>query len=81
MRRRFVNDNQKETNEETLDFTRPDYIFKPQGNHLYRQAGYYLVCKSCEIQHAVWIGSHKIMVGTDEKGQPILKTRKELNMM
>jgi len=35
---------------------------------------------SCEIQHAVWIGTEKMMMGIDKKGQPILKTRKELGM-
>ncbi len=63
---------------ETLDFTKPDFIFQPNGHHDWRQKGPYLVCKSCELEHAVWIGTEKLMVGIDEKGQAILKTRKEL---
>lgn len=65
-------------NEETIDFTKPDFIFLPKGNHTYRQQGYYLVCKSCEITHAIWIGSEKIMVGIDEENKPIIKKRKEI---
>jgi hypothetical protein len=65
---------------EELNFEKPDYIFQPNGFHLYRQEGYYLVCRGCELVHAVYIGSEKIMVGQDEKGQPIIKSRKELGM-
>ncbi len=78
-------ENQQENQEndevsEVLDFNRPSYSFVPQGSHDWRQQGYYLVCKSCEIQHATWIGEKKVMVGLDEKGMPILKKRKELGM-
>jgi len=64
---------EKET--EVLDFTKPTYTFKPNEVHDWRQQGPYVVCKSCELQHAVWIGMDKIMVGINEKGQPILKKR------
>jgi hypothetical protein len=60
---------------EVLDFNNPSFKFVPEGRHTYRQQGGYLVCISCEIQHAVWIGMDKIMVGEDEKGNPILKKR------
>lgn len=53
----------------------PSFVFSPPGKHTYRQQGPYLVCKSCEVQHAVYIGMEKIMVGEDEEGKPILKTR------
>lgn len=66
---------------EELDFNKPDYIFKPEGNHDWRQQGYYIVCKSCELQHASFIGSEKILVGHDEKGNPILKKRKEIGLI
>ncbi len=71
------NEETRENKEETevLDFTKPDYIFLPPGHHTFRQQGYYLVCKSCEISHAVWIGADKIMVGENKKGQPIIKKR------
>ena len=71
-------DNEKETEE--LDFNKPTFSFKPNGHHSYRQVGYYLVCKSCEVQHAVWIGPDKILVGFDKEDKAILKTRRELNM-
>lgn len=58
---------------EILDFTRPDYTFVPSGNHEWRQRGPYLVCKSCEIEHGVWIGMKKQLVGISEDGKPILK--------
>jgi hypothetical protein len=66
--------------QETLDFSKPAFSFIPPGNHSYRQQGSYLVCKSCEVQHATWIGIDKIMVGVDEKGQPIIKKRKDIGM-
>ena len=71
---------EEEPIQENIDFNKPDYKYTPPPNHEWRQKGYYLVCYSCEIQHAVWIGPDKIMVGINEKGSPILKTRKELNM-
>lgn len=58
---------------EELDFTNPTYSFIPKGSHEWRQRGPYLVCKSCELEHAVWIGIDKQMVGVSEDGQPILK--------
>lgn len=72
----------EELNEEIeqLDFSKPDFTFIPKGNHAYKQQGYYLVCRSCEIEHGIFIGADKIMVGIQEDGQPILKTRKELGM-
>lgn len=41
----------------------------------FKQRGPYLVCISCQIQHAVWIGMDKIMTGEDDDGKPILKSR------
>lgn len=75
-------ENKKENDEEVeiLDFNKPDFSFVPKGNHDYRQRGYYLVCKSCDLEHGLWIGKDKIMVGLKENGEPILKTRKELDM-
>lgn len=51
------------------------YEFIPKGRHTWRQQGYYLVCKSCDLQHSVFIGPSHIMVGEDKEGQPILKKR------
>lgn len=67
--------NNEEPITETLDFSKPDFVFTPNENHEWRQKGYFIVCKSCEIMHAVFIGPEKIMVGLDEKGKPLFKKR------
>jgi len=66
-------DKQNEPEEEILDFTKPDFVFNPKGSHDWRQQGPYLVCKSCELDHAVFIGVNKQMTGIDKNGDPILK--------
>lgn len=81
MRRRPKVDRREEKNNESLpenedlDFSKPDYLFEPGANHDYRQQGPYLICKSCEIEHAVWVGTDRLMVGVDGEGKPILKRR------
>lgn len=74
------NEETEEPIEETLDFNKPDFTFVPKETHEWRQRGYYVVCVSCECQHAVFIGPDKVMVGKDKEGNPVLKTRKELGM-
>jgi len=64
--------------QENIDFTQPDYKFIPSGRHTYRQEGGYLVCRSCELHHAIWIGMDKIMVGEKKDGTPILKKKVSL---
>ena len=64
---------------ETLNFDNPAYEFVPKGRHEWRQQGYYLICFSCDLQHAVGIGPDKIMVGVEEDGSPILKKRELLS--
>jgi len=66
-------ENIEEPESEKLDFTKPDFQYIPKGCQ-YRQNGPYLVCYSCELKHAVWIGMDKIMVGENENG-PTLKSR------
>lgn len=70
-------DNEEEIRAETekLDFTKGDFVFIPKGNCQYRQNGPYLVCYSCDLKHAVYIGMEKMMVGEDKEGKPILKRR------
>lgn len=63
----------KKSETEVLDFNKPAFKFVPKGRHDWRQRGPYIVCMSCELQHAVWIGVEKHMVGIDKKGLPILK--------
>ena len=60
---------------EIFDFNKPDFSFIPKGRHLWRQQGYYLICHSCNLHHAVFIGMDKIMVGETSEGEPILHKR------
>lgn len=73
--RRVMENKNEKTNDEVLDFSKPDFEFIAKGSHEWRQRGPYLECKSCDLEHATWIGMEKIMVGTKEDGQPILKSR------
>lgn len=50
----------------------------PQGRHLWRQQGPYCICRNCELHHAIYIGMDKIMVGEDEEGRPIIKSKQEV---
>lgn len=61
--------------EQPYNFDNPEFVFTPKGVHNWRQEGPYAVCRSCEVEHAIWIGMEKIMVGIDEEGRPILKPR------
>lgn len=58
---------------EILDFTKPSYNFIPNEAHDWRQRGPFLVCKSCDIEHATYIGPGRLLTGLDDKGRPILK--------
>jgi hypothetical protein len=64
---------------EERDLSKPDFSFSP-GGHKWRQEGYYLICRECELEHAVRIGSDKVMVGVSENSDPIIKSRKEMKM-
>lgn len=57
----------------------PDYIFIPKGNHLWRQEGYFLICGTCDLNHASFIGKDRIMVG-EKDGNPIIKKRSEIGI-
>jgi hypothetical protein len=59
---------------EELNFDKPDFKFEPKGCR-YKQLGPYLICQTCEVQHAVYIGTDKIMVGEKKDGTPILKDK------
>jgi len=63
-----------EVQPEELIFNKEDVVYFPPGNHVWRQQGPYLVCKACELHHAVYIGMDKLMVG-EEDGTPILRDR------
>jgi hypothetical protein len=63
---------------EELDFEKADYRFIPPGNHEWRQQGQFLVCKSCELEHAFGIGPDKLLVGFDQENKPIIKSRSDV---
>lgn len=64
--------------EDEGEVLRKEYEFSPGAFCKYKQRGPYLICTSCEIQHAVWIGMDKMMVGEDDNGKPIVKSRQML---
>lgn len=43
--------------------------------HQWRQQGPWLVCKSCVLDHAFYIGMDKQLTGFDENNKPILVGR------
>lgn len=54
---------------------KPLYEFSPGlSGHEWKQQGPYLVCHSCEIRHATYIGMGKLLVGIED-GKPILERR------
>lgn len=63
--------------EQAYDFDNPEFTFIPKGIHNWRQEGIYIICRSCEITHAVFIGPDKMFVGMNEDGKPILINRDE----
>ena len=52
-------------------------VYFPAGQHVWRQQGPYVVCRECELHHAVFVGVDKIMVG-EEDGKPVLRDRSSL---
>ena len=66
--------NKIESADDGLDWV-PDFSFEPNKTHNYRQEGYYVVCRSCDLDHAIHIGINQIMVGVDSEGNPIFKKR------
>jgi hypothetical protein len=69
--------NETEETQEELDFENPDFVFRAGETHDWRQQATYLVCKSCELQHAVYIGSGRVLAGLRDDGTPILMDRED----
>lgn len=67
--------NEEEVVEELGEVLQKEFEFTPSALCIYKQRGPYLVCTSCELQHALFIGMEKIMVGVDEHGKPIVERR------
>lgn len=59
-------------------FNKEDIQLFPMGRHVWRQQGCYVVCRECELHHAVFIGMDQLMVGEDQDGKPILKSRQDV---
>lgn len=59
-------------------FNKQDMQVFPPGRHVWRQQGPYVICRECILHHAVYIGTDKLMVGEDNEGKPIIKTKREL---
>lgn len=70
-----VHSDSHQESSEILNFDNPSYSFVPKGYHEWRQRGPYCVCVSCELEHAIYIGMDKLLIGIDEQGQPILEKR------
>ena len=69
---------EEEPKGEILDFNNPSFKFIPKGIHTWRQSGPYIVCKTCELEHAVYIGINKRLIGFTKEGQPIVEEVKTL---
>lgn len=63
--------------EQPYNFDNPEFVFTPKGFHNWRAEGIYLVCRSCEIEHALYIGPNKMFVGMNEEGKPIFIDKDE----
>lgn len=71
---------QEQSNQQNEEELEPESILNnisyfPEGNHIWRQQGPYVVCRECVLHHANFIGIDKIMIGEDEDGKPILRDR------
>jgi hypothetical protein len=61
-------------------FNKEDIVYFPPGRHVWRQQGPYVVCRDCELSHAVFIGMEKMMIGEDENGKPLLQKRDKVSI-
>lgn len=67
-----------EGNKELIPFHYEAEIVKSNPDlrgHNWKQQGAYLKCDSCQLPHAVYIGTDKIMVGYNNDGSPRLVKR------
>ncbi len=46
----------------------------PARGHRWLQQGPFLICKSCPIEHSIFIGVNKRLVGYTDDNEPILKS-------
>jgi hypothetical protein len=57
--------------QEDLEELKNKAFEKVSGSHTWRQRGVWLVCTSCDNQHAQFIGTKKMLIGIED-GKPVL---------
>jgi len=78
MRKSKKEDKNRQEEVQYIDISKPEFEFKPDDvlrGHDWRQQGPYLVCDSCPLKHAMYIGMNKQLTGFDDEGNPILEDR------
>ncbi len=60
------------------DFANSPHKFRLDKVHNWLQRGYYVHCTACPLEHGLWVGKDKLMVGIDADNMPILETRQDL---
>ncbi len=76
-----MQENKEETNKEEVlvPFHYETEIVKAEANlkgHRFIQRGPWLHCTSCKVEHGIYIGTEKMMVGYNEDGSPKLVARR-----
>lgn len=71
----FESDEEESVQPETQTFNTEDMRTFSPGRHTWRQQGPYLVCRACELHHAIYIGMDKIMIGEDAEGRPEVRDK------
>lgn len=56
-------------------WSEPDLTLIPNEKHEWKQQGPYIICRSCPFEHAHWVGNEKVLVGIDDKGEPIIRLK------
>lgn len=50
-----------------------NFVRSDLSGHKWIQKGPYLICKSCDVEHGVYIGPDKMLSGYTEDGEPIIR--------
>lgn len=62
-----------EYTEAQLDEIRQQAVKKAiNSKHTWKQRGVYVICKTCEHEHALYIGTNQLLVGLNDDGTPKL---------
>ncbi len=62
-------------NENVEIHDKPVFEFNPDvlAGHEWRQQGPFIICKSCDLEHSMYIGVNRQLQGFDEDGVPVIK--------